>query len=115
MICPLPFFPMDEYTSEEIAAMANTVPSPDEKSDYLETMDRIYHRNVTKLQMIVRHKLASIPRIHCVGYAVILNDSLEMLVKEHAIRQEYEEVLEVMQAIRLRAIERVERHCAIVE
>jgi hypothetical protein len=106
-----------EYTSEELTAMAHTVPSQDRKSDLLETLDRIYHRNITRLQMIVHDKLARIPQnmVQFVGYSVILDDNLDALAEEQALRQEYEECLEVMQAIRLRAIERVERHCAIVE
>jgi hypothetical protein len=41
----------DEFTSQELSLLANSVPSSSDEDDVLETIDRIYNREVTKIQM----------------------------------------------------------------
>jgi hypothetical protein len=90
---------MTEYTQAEMLAMAHSVPSRSPEDDLRETVDRIYHRNVTHLQMA---KVATLRRVvHCPSlYMVtaegIIPDKEEAWAEEMAIHVEYEDAMEVM-------------------
>jgi hypothetical protein len=113
MICPLPSFPMTEWTQADMHAMINTVESRSPEDDTKEDIDRVFHRHVAKLQMAMVEKLQEVVQVNetmlVTPEGVIFQDGWETTCEEIAIHEEFERAMEVMTQIRDRARARARR------
>jgi hypothetical protein len=101
---------MTEWTQSDLLFMANSVESRSPEDDLRETVDRIYHRNVTRLQMAKRDALRRVihcPSLYMVTAEGIIPDKEETWAEEMAIHVEYEDAMEVMDETRERAYRRL--------